>query len=158
MDSSKNGVNGKAVNGGIPQLGNLTKHLELFRQNVSSMIVDPDYSGLAVIDWEQWDPLWARNWDSRQIYRDASIELAKKENPDLPIKEVTEIAHAQFEKSARSFMEATLLELKKIRPNAKWGYYRFPDCHDGFSQCSEKIRYIAYPVPKSVYDRYVEIR
>ena len=94
----KNGVNGKAVNGGIPQLGNLTKHLDFFRPNVSSMIVDQDYTGLAVIDWEQWDPLWARNWDSRQIYRDASIELAKKENPGLPIEDVTAIAQEQFEK------------------------------------------------------------
>ena len=27
-------------------------------------------------------------------------------------------------------MESTLLECKKIRPHAKWGYYRFPDCHN----------------------------
>ena len=44
----------KAINGGIPQLGNITKHLEIFRANVKTMIVNPNFDGLAVIDWEQW--------------------------------------------------------------------------------------------------------
>ena len=35
-----------------------------------------------------------------------------------------------FEFYAKQWMEQTLIKLKSFRPLAKWGYYRFPDCHD----------------------------
>ena len=47
-------LNGEEVNGGIPQLGNLSLHLEKFRERVEIMIPDEKFNGLAIIDWERW--------------------------------------------------------------------------------------------------------
>ena len=37
-------------------------------------------------------------------------------------------------------MESTLAECIKLRPNAQWGYYRFPDCHNNnqFPSCGPR--------------------
>ena len=49
---------------------------------------------------------------------------------------------AHFEYHAKDWMETTLTKLKSFRPYAKWGYYRFPDCHDNEKapKCSPKAQ------------------
>ena len=42
----------KPVNGGIPQRGNLSMHLDQVRRDVQALFPDPLYDGYAVIDWE----------------------------------------------------------------------------------------------------------
>ncbi|VDP20182.1 unnamed protein product, partial [Onchocerca flexuosa] len=41
-----------AVNGGIPQRANISAHLSVVRNNISKHIPDPNFNGLAVIDYE----------------------------------------------------------------------------------------------------------
>ena len=65
-------ANGKPVNGGIPQLGNLTKHLELFLSNVSSMIVDPEYDGLDAV-FSRTDPLLYYKVENMVIFRSGNL-------------------------------------------------------------------------------------
>ena len=121
--------NGKPVNGGIPQLGNITAHFEKCYQDVDEKIPDKDFEGLAVIDWESWRPLWAWNgWGAGLIYQNASIAKVKKEHPDWPAKNVTELAATEFENAAKSYMLGTLQLVKSLRPKAKWGFYLYPDC------------------------------
>ena len=43
--------NGTAVNGGIPQRGNLTWHLDTVTRDVESLFPDVNFDGYAVIDW-----------------------------------------------------------------------------------------------------------
>ena len=88
---------------------------------------------IAILDWEQWDPLWERNWDSRQIYRDQSLLLAKKMYPNATEDEQLDYSHRDFNDAAKEFMLETLKTCKKLRPGGKWGYYRFPDCHNQFN-------------------------
>lgn len=45
-----------AINGGLPQLGNLTAHLAKVRKDVATLLPDPNFDGYAVIDWEVWRP------------------------------------------------------------------------------------------------------
>jgi hyaluronoglucosaminidase len=94
------------------------------------------------LDWEQWDPLYDRNWDSRNIYRIESIKKVESENPGKSKDEILKIAKTNFEQSAHNFMISTLTLGKKLRPKASWGYYRFPDCHDGENHpdCSAKSK------------------
>ncbi|XP_055974466.1 hyaluronidase PH-20-like [Sorex fumeus] len=117
------------VNGGIPQCGNLTVHLEEARKNIEKYIKN-DSVGLAVIDWEDWRPLWDRNWGSKTIYRSKSIELVRKNNKSLDDVEVNRTAKTEFEKAAMDLMLETLKVGKLLRPKNYWGFYLFPDCYN----------------------------
>nr|QKV49747.1 PH-20 hyaluronidase [Blarina brevicauda] len=119
----------KEVNGGIPQLGNLTAHLEKARKDIAFYIPN-DHVSLAVIDWEEWRPLWIRNWHPKTIYQNKSIELVMKNNPSLDWTTAAKIAKIEFEKAAKDFMLETLKLGKSLRPKSYWGYYLFPDCYN----------------------------
>ena len=122
-------MNGKPVNGGIPQLGNISAHYEGCIKDVSTYIPDKNFQGLAVIDWEFWRPLWTWNtWGKGLTYQNASIAKVKKEHPDWPAKNITELAATEFENAAKSYMLGTLELVKFLRPKAKWGFYLYPDC------------------------------
>ncbi|XP_060898847.1 hyaluronidase-2 [Labrus mixtus] len=121
---------GTAVNGGLPQLASLTQHYEKMPEGVQKYIREPEAKGLAVIDWEEWRPLWIRNWDTKDIYRSKSRELVAKKNPHWTPEQVGKVAQQDFELSARKFMLETLRLAKNLRPNQLWGFYLFPDCYN----------------------------
>lgn len=118
---------GREVNGGIPQLGDLSAHLSLTGSQLSRLL-PPSFSGVAVIDWEEWQPLWENNFDTKMKYRMLSKLLVRQERPELSETEVTLLAKQAFEKSARMFMEETLREALRHRPRGLWGFYGFPYC------------------------------
>ncbi|MGH0169206.1 UNVERIFIED_CONTAM: hypothetical protein FKN15_056345 [Acipenser sinensis] len=68
---------GVAVNGGIPQLAILRDHLAKMPEWMDRYIPEHRSEGLAVIDWEEWRPQWARNWDAKDIYRNASCGVVQ---------------------------------------------------------------------------------
>ncbi|TKS71376.1 Hyaluronidase-2 [Collichthys lucidus] len=121
---------GTAVNGGLPQLASLTQHYEKMPEGLQKYIREPDAKGLAVIDWEEWRPLWIRNWDTKDIYRSKSREMVAKKNPKWTPEHVGKVAQQEFELSARKFMLETLKLAKSLRPNQLWGFYLFPDCYN----------------------------
>lgn len=41
-------------NGGVPQEGNLTKHLQVYRHVVEELVPDENNTGLVIIDFESW--------------------------------------------------------------------------------------------------------
>ncbi|KAJ7424766.1 Hyaluronidase-1 [Willisornis vidua] len=118
------------VNGGLPQNASLEAHLQQATQDIKMTLPSPAYSGLAVIDWEKWRPLWIRNWDSMEIYQEKSEELVQQQHPQWPPEKVKEVAKQQFEESACNFMNKTLWLGETLRPNAYWGFYGFPDCYN----------------------------
>lgn len=138
--------NGTLVNGGIPQSGDLSKHLERSTQDILNTIPDKNFNGVGVIDWESWRPSWNFNWKPLDIYRDKSRELVKKKNPSLDSKKTEELARSEFEEAAKSYMLETLLLAKKLRPFGRWGYYLFPDCYNYIGQrlesfeCSKSVK------------------
>ncbi|XP_049635686.1 hyaluronidase PH-20-like [Suncus etruscus] len=114
-------------NGGVPQKGNLTAHLEKVKQDVQKYL-QKDQLGLSIIDWPNWKPLWIRNMGSRTIYMNKSIELAKQNYPNLTIEEVTKLAKEDFENAGKTYMLKTLELARSLRPKNYWGFYGFPDC------------------------------
>ena len=121
---------GTYTNGGIPQLGNLSLHLQLLESAINSEIPDKEFSGLAVLDFEAWRPLYKHNFDLLSIYQKASEELVRKNHPDLTNSTAIKLqAEKEFNSAARMFFESTLNMSKELRPNAKWGYYGFPRCY-----------------------------
>ncbi len=118
---------GRKVNGGIPQLGDLSAHLSLAEMQISGQL-QSNFSGLAVIDWEEWRPLWERNFGAKMKYRRLSKLLVRQERPDVSDWVVTLLARQKFEESARKFMEETLQVAVRHRPKGLWGFYGFPAC------------------------------
>ncbi|NWS78117.1 HYAL1 protein, partial [Crotophaga sulcirostris] len=121
---------GVPVNGGLPQNASLEAHLHQATQDIKVMLPSPDYDGLAVIDWESWRPVWARNWDSMNIYQQKSEQLVRQQHPQWSPRKVEEAAKQEFEESAREFMEKTLKLGETLRPSGYWGFYGFPDCYN----------------------------
>lgn len=118
---------GRKVNGGLPQLGDLSAHLSLAETQIS-VSLRPDFAGFAVVDWEEWRPLWERNFGAKMAYRRLSKLLVRRERPDSSEKETTSLAKRRFEESARRFMEETLRSAVRDRPRGLWGFYGFPGC------------------------------
>ncbi|XP_030633622.1 hyaluronidase-2 [Chanos chanos] len=121
---------GTAVNGGLPQIASLTHHLEKVPAGIERYIRNPAVRGLAVIDWEEWRPLWIRNWDVKDVYREQSRRLVAQKNPKWVQTRVGKVAQQEFEMSARKFMLETLKLAKSLRPHQLWGFYLFPDCYN----------------------------
>ncbi|XP_058856077.1 hyaluronidase-2-like [Acipenser ruthenus] len=121
---------GQPVNGGIPQLAHLGEHLAKMPEGMDKYIRDSQSSGLAVIDWEEWRPLWIRNWDTKDVYRNISRSMIAQKNPGWTKEQLNKMAQVEFEASAKEFMLQTLRMAKSLRPNQLWGYYLFPDCYN----------------------------
>ncbi|KAM3842752.1 hyaluronidase-3 [Diretmus argenteus] len=118
---------GDAVNGGLPQRGDLAAHLALAQTQISGLL-RPRFSGLAVIDWEEWRPLWKRNFGTKAEYRRRSQSLVRRERPELSEREVRSAARREFENGARGFMVETLRLGVRLRPKGLWGFYGLPAC------------------------------
>ncbi|XP_023260277.1 hyaluronidase-2 [Seriola lalandi dorsalis] len=118
------------VNGGLPQVASLSQHLAKMPESVRKYIRESGAKGLAVIDWEEWRPLWIRNWENKDVYRRHSRELVRQKNPTWSPEQVGKVAQQEFEMSARKFMLGTLKQAKNLMPNQLWGFYLFPDCYN----------------------------
>lgn len=118
------------INGGLPQLASLTQHLAEMHVDIANYFPDKTLQGLAVIDWEEWRPIWIRNWDAKAIYKKQSMLLVSQKNPTWDNATVSKVAQQEFEISAQNFMRLTLRNAKSLRPNQLWGYYLYPDCYN----------------------------
>ncbi|KAM4601731.1 hyaluronidase-5-like [Polymixia lowei] len=120
---------GEMYDEGLPQLIDLEEHHELAEDDIEYYI-PVDQPGLAVLDFEEWRPQWVRNWGSKDIYRQISIETVKKKNPALSDDEAEARAKIVFERGAKRYFLRSIRIGKKLRPNRLWGYYLYPDCYN----------------------------
>nr|AAI69767.1 LOC398285 protein [Xenopus laevis]AAI69795.1 LOC398285 protein [Xenopus laevis] len=127
---SINETNGKISKGGIPQLTNMAFHLKKAKEDIEYYLPSSKQHGLAVIDWEEWRPLYTRNWASKAVYKKQSIEFAQQMDITMTHKKAVGIAAAQFESAAKNLMLETLKLGKTMRPNYLWGFYLFPNCYN----------------------------
>uniref|UniRef100_A0A8D2LEN7 Hyaluronidase n=1 Tax=Varanus komodoensis TaxID=61221 RepID=A0A8D2LEN7_VARKO len=118
---------GEWHNAGIPQKVHLKEHLEKASKEITELL-HHDFRGLAVVDWEEWRPLWRQNWGPKKVYREASEQWVRERFPGLFPEEQALLAELEFEEAARGLMESTLRLGRQLRPQGSWGFYRFPDC------------------------------
>ncbi|XP_078513302.1 hyaluronidase-5-like [Lissotriton helveticus] len=121
---------GDSINGGLPQLMDLSHHLKKTTDDITFYMPDIKQTGFAVIDWEEWRPLWVRNWDLKHVYQKKSIELVRRQSPKLTSQKPLPIAKKAFQAAAKSIMEGTLSLGKLQRPAMAWGFYLFPECYN----------------------------
>ncbi|MBN3297881.1 HYAL Hyaluronidase, partial [Amia calva] len=127
---------GVPVNGGVPQNASLSEHLRYTWADIERYIPHFTYSGLAVVDWESWRPLWVQNWDAKQVYKEASRALVRQKHPNWTTLQVESEAQREFQKAGRAFMEDTLKLGHKLRPGGRWGFYGMPNCFNQYSNTS----------------------
>ncbi|XP_037088882.1 hyaluronidase-like, partial [Pollicipes pollicipes] len=117
---------GQGVNGGIPQRGSLEKHLFHLRNDIEDNIA-PDYTGPAVIDFEEWQTTLRSSGVLK--YRKMSKEYHRLQTKLGAIPHLDNVtAEALFERASRPFLERTLQVARELRPDALWGYYHYPYC------------------------------
>ncbi|XP_041966622.1 hyaluronidase-5-like [Alosa sapidissima] len=114
---------------GLPQLIDFKEHRELAEDDILHYIPG-NLTGLAVLDFEEWRPQWIRNWGTKDIYREKSIEIIMEKNVSLTYDEAEDIAIRVFERAAKRYFLRSLQLGKKLRPNRRWGYYLYPDCYN----------------------------
>ncbi|XP_063391644.1 hyaluronidase PH-20-like [Cydia fagiglandana] len=116
-------------NGGVPQEGDLDEHLTAFRFVLDQAIPDPDFSGIGIIDFESWRPVFRQNsWGVLTPYRNLSLQIERQRHPFWTKSMIEREAKRRFERAGREFMQATVALARLLRPQAKWGYYGFPYC------------------------------
>ncbi|XP_022198429.2 hyaluronidase [Nilaparvata lugens] len=119
---------GEEINGGLPQTGNLTLHLEKFKNDVEGHKWQ-NYTGIISVILSYWH----HNWDLNDAaYQEKSINLSAKINGQLNDLSMTEQikqkAQEMFESAAKNFLLNTLKEGKALIPDAKWGLAGTPVC------------------------------
>ncbi|KAF7270467.1 hyaluronidase A-like [Rhynchophorus ferrugineus] len=132
-------------NGGVPQEGNLTEHLNIFRDILDQLIPNRNFSGLAIIDFESWRPVYRQNFGKLTLYKTLSEDIERQKHPTWPNAWIKKEATKRFEDSSRKFMEETLRVAKELRPHASWGYYAYPYCYNLAPnsmqrQCSKQVK------------------
>ncbi|KAI8423446.1 hypothetical protein MSG28_012578 [Choristoneura fumiferana] len=132
-------------NGGVPQEGNLDEHLTAFRYSLENSIPDPDFNGIAIIDFESWRPVYRQNFGELTPYKEESLKIERRLHPLWTKSMIEARARYRFERAGREFMQATLKLARLLRPRARWGYYGFPYCFNMASNnlvetCSDKVR------------------
>jgi len=114
---------GAIINGGLPQLADYQDHFTACVGDILRRIPDEAWDGYAVIDFESWTPWWT---DTPGLYRDASIADIRARRPELTDEEAEALARTTYEQAARLIFEGTLQLAHSLRPNARWGYWAYP--------------------------------
>ncbi|KAE9552126.1 hypothetical protein FO519_004662 [Halicephalobus sp. NKZ332] len=129
-DPETNSAVVKVINGGIPQKTNLFSHLKKVRMDISKYIKKKKkFSGLLIIDYEAWRPLWEMNYGNKRIYQMESINWVKERYPGISDRFATEVAEKEFNRAAKRFMLRTIKTIRRLLPKAKIGFYGFPSCN-----------------------------
>lgn len=136
------GTNNERRNGGVPQEGNITKHLEIYRENINELVPDANNNGLVIIDFESWRPIFRQNFGVLSTYKDVSFQIEKERHPFWRKQQQEAEAERRFETAGRKYVEETIKLSKNLRPNATWGWYAFPYCFNKGSavDCSAVVR------------------
>jgi hypothetical protein len=93
----------------------MDEHLAQIAKHLDQFVPDVGFSGLIVIDYEDWDLLWDR---TDEKFREAWIAYAGPKS---------EYVHrAQYEAAARTFYQATFERVKELRPAAQVGFFTYP--------------------------------
>ncbi|KAL6736388.1 hypothetical protein Aduo_006748 [Ancylostoma duodenale] len=134
------------VNGGLPQNHNLEQHLAVVEKQIKREIPDENFDGIAVIDVEEFRPLYSMNWGEKEVYKKQSKLLIESQCPHFTPKDVEYWAEIHYNKAAKRFFVETIKLARRLRPKAKWGYYDYPFCNyklqnpEGDYECSTKAR------------------
>ncbi|KJH41058.1 hyaluronoglucosaminidase, partial [Dictyocaulus viviparus] len=125
----RDGDANQPVNGGLPQKCPIDKHLARVSEQIREVIPREDFRGIAVIDFEEWRPLYKLNWGKKAVYKKESIQLVRQQYPSISKKSAEEMARKEFDAAAKKIFLSTIQLAQQLRPFARWGFYGFPYCN-----------------------------
>ena len=145
-------------NGGVPQMANLTLHLDQVSIDLVQEIPDTTYSGLIILDFEEWRPVLSSNYDALSYNILYSRSLVQRKHPDWNASSVQAAAASDFNAAALSFFIETVRTIRALRPFAKIGYYEWPldsgvEVDDLLQDLWKEVDVLA----PSVYPRYTNM-
>jgi hypothetical protein len=123
-------ADGTIVNGGVPQLANLSLHLGVLNQTLTKY-VPTNSTEWFDLDFESFNLLWGQMKVSPEAppgsaYHNLSRELVARRYPSLNLSQVEPIAKAQYESAAMSFFLETISFVRRGWPGLKIGVYSYP--------------------------------
>lgn len=77
----------------------MTYHLKEVQQEVLNL--KSNFSGISVIDFESWRPLYVHNFDSLAVYQQLSLEIVHEKYPNMSQKAAELEAQREFDAGAR---------------------------------------------------------
>jgi len=129
----------QSINGGIPQEGNLTQHVDIFLQQLADN--EPEgFDGISVLDFEQYLP--KNNGYLSPVAREASRQWVRDRRPDWEYEQVQKASKVTFDIAVRPFFKSLLKKNTELYPEAMVGYYHYPYCNNWeapYTQCKQSI-------------------
>lgn len=127
------------------------RHMQKLRRDMDAL-VPRDFTGIVVIDYETWRPYWerTRNFSDRQnrfgdnlgfldLWHDTVKVTRAAEYNALPENRREQFVKDTYDEISLRFYMDTLLECKRLRPDAQWTFFNFP-----------KMRYFSNETPRGV--------
>jgi len=106
----------------------MTRHRQSLRERLPTLFPDPNYAGLAIIDFEPPWPLFYELTPER--FKTAFRECVNTRQPELlagkSAAEQDAVIAGMYAAAARELLLGTLAECKLLRPHAKWCYFSYP--------------------------------
>lgn len=128
-----------SINGGIPQRGNLTTHIEKFVARLLQ-ILPQHFSGPAVLDFETYLPSF--NVSLPEVYKQQSEDWVRTQHPDWKEDAIEAEARRTFDEDVTPYFESLLKVGLYYRPDALIGYYHYPYCHNynyPYTHCQQEV-------------------
>ncbi|GMS83393.1 hypothetical protein PENTCL1PPCAC_5568 [Pristionchus entomophagus] len=119
----------RPVNGGLPQKVDISAHLSILEEQILTHIPDENFNGPAVLDVEEWRPMFHLNWGRKSVYKQESVRLVRERYPSISEKSARIVAEEEFNRAAKKLLTLSLQLARRLRPNAKWSMYGFPYCN-----------------------------
>ncbi|GMR34886.1 hypothetical protein PMAYCL1PPCAC_05081 [Pristionchus mayeri] len=119
----------RPVNGGLPQKVDISAHLSILEDQILTHIPDENFNGPAVLDVEEWRPMYHLNWGRKSVYKLESVRLVRDRYPSISEKSARIVAEEEFNRAAKKLLTLSLQLARRLRPNAKWSMYGFPYCN-----------------------------
>ena len=114
-------------------------HFAAMAKNIAVAIPDVNYSGYICIDYEQWQPNWKHQWNDPSPlaldamdnnFKDDWEKWVKLNHPNWLAGKSGDayqaVLESTYNEATKEFFLDTLKETKRLRPNAKVGFYCFP--------------------------------
>lgn len=83
------------------KLQNLKDHLKVAEKDIANAIPDVTFSGIAVIDYEHWRPVFSHNWGPRAVYKTETIKIVRQKYPQLTFEECQQLAEKLWNTHAK---------------------------------------------------------
>ncbi|PVD28253.1 hypothetical protein C0Q70_10840 [Pomacea canaliculata] len=113
------------VHGGLPQTLD-PQHYVTTRNDFMTSRGSGNFTGLAIIDYEGWRPIFTTNYGGLWVYQFKSIDRVRAMHPEYNQTMVREEAIREFEAGAREIFQKTLAIGQEVMPHGFWGYYNYP--------------------------------